>query len=73
MNYGIENTFEIRWSEKMNSKQLSSNLPAKLIDNVLSIFLEAKPSGYCRNWEMQMERELDLINKGKIWEIIEMP
>ncbi|GFU56671.1 retrovirus-related Pol polyprotein from transposon TNT 1-94 [Trichonephila clavipes] len=65
----VQNQIPIRRSERLKSKQMSVHLT----NNVPNSYFEAKNSANWQNWKLAMENELDLLNKHKVWEIVQKP
>ncbi|GBN29482.1 hypothetical protein AVEN_180609-1 [Araneus ventricosus] len=69
LNYNVVNQMPVRRSERLKTKQMSTNLAC----NVPNSFLEAKNSADWQNWEFAMKNELDSLNKHEVWEIVDNP
>ncbi|GFV88157.1 retrovirus-related Pol polyprotein from transposon TNT 1-94 [Trichonephila clavipes] len=65
----VQNQIPVRRSERLKSKQMSVHL----VNNVPNSYFEAKNSANWQNWKLAMENELDLLDKHKVWEIVQKP
>ncbi|GFU71328.1 retrovirus-related Pol polyprotein from transposon TNT 1-94 [Trichonephila clavipes] len=65
----VQNQIPVKRSERLKHKQISVHLT----NNAPTSYFEAKNRANWQNWKLALENELDLLDKHKIWEIVEKP